>query len=119
MPHVTRGYPGPSHLPELEQRPAGDEETLFTSRGSERHYSIRPQQSMKENHSRSIAKAVSWRITGTIDTIIVSYVVTGKIALALSIGFVEVFTKIGLYYFHERIWNRISYGRQKKEDYEI
>ena len=76
-------------------------------------------QSMSENHSRSIAKAVSWRITGTIDTIIVSYVVTGRITLAISIGFVEVFTKIGLYYLHERVWNRISYGRPKKGDYEI
>jgi uncharacterized membrane protein len=75
--------------------------------------------SMSENHSRSIAKAVSWRITGTIDTIVVSYVVTGRLAVAVSIGAVEVFTKIGLYYFHERVWNRIAYGRPKKGDYEI
>ena len=74
---------------------------------------------MSENHTRSIAKAVSWRVTGTIDTVIVSYFVTGKITLAISIGLVEVFTKIGLYYLHERVWNRISYGRPKREDYEI
>ena len=74
---------------------------------------------MTDNHSRSIVKAVSWRITGTIDTIVVSYLVTGKIAVAISIGAVEVFTKIGLYYLHERVWNRISYGRPKKVDYEI
>jgi uncharacterized membrane protein len=74
---------------------------------------------MSENHSRSIAKAVSWRITGTIDTIIVSYVITGKLVLAMSIGAVEVFTKIGLYYVHERVWNRIAYGRPKRQDYEI
>jgi uncharacterized membrane protein len=75
---------------------------------------------MSENHYRSLIKAVSWRVTGTVDTIIVSYLVTGKIKLALSIGFVELFTKIGLYYLHERVWNRISLGREKpKKDYEI
>lgn len=74
---------------------------------------------MTDNHSRSIVKAVSWRITGTVDTIVVSYLVTGKMTVAISIGAVEVFTKIGLYYLHERVWNRISYGRPKKEDYEI
>ena len=74
---------------------------------------------MSEHHSRSIIKAVSWRVTGTIDTIIVSYIVTGRFTLAISIGAVEVCTKIGLYYLHERVWNRISYGRPKRGDYEI
>lgn len=75
---------------------------------------------MNENHARSLFKAVSWRVTGTIDTIVVSYFVTGKIGLALSIGFVELFTKIGLYYAHERVWNRISLGREQPgKDYEI
>jgi len=75
---------------------------------------------MSEKHYRSIAKAISWRVTGTIDTIIVSYLVTGKVRVAISIGFVELFTKIGLYYFHERVWNRLSFGRGKPgKDYEI
>jgi uncharacterized membrane protein len=74
---------------------------------------------MAEKHYRSLVKAVSWRATGTVDTIVVSYIVTGQVKLALSIGFVELFTKIGLYYIHERIWNRISLGRDKKEDYSI
>ncbi len=75
---------------------------------------------MGEKHSRSLIKAVSWRVTGTMDTIVVFYFVTGKIGLALSIGFVELFTKIGLYYAHERVWNRISLGRTKpKNDFEI
>ncbi len=75
---------------------------------------------MSEKHSRSLLKAVSWRMTGTVDTIVVSYFVTGKIKLALSIGFVELFTKIGLYYLHERAWNRVSLGREKpKKDFEI
>ena len=75
---------------------------------------------MREKHTRSVVKAISWRATGTIDTIVVSFLVTGKLTLALSIGFVELFTKIGLYYIHERVWNRISFGRvEERKDYEI
>jgi uncharacterized membrane protein len=75
---------------------------------------------MSDKPYRSAAKAISWRVTGTLDTIVVSYLVTGKVALALSIGFVELFTKIALYYAHERVWNRITFGRRTgREDYEI
>lgn len=76
---------------------------------------------MVEKHWRSVAKAVSWRTLGTIDTIIISWLITGKLAFAISIGFVEVFTKMFLYYFHERIWNRIKLGRiqPKETDYNI
>jgi uncharacterized membrane protein len=64
-----------------------------------------------EKPIRSLAKAISWRVTGTIDTIILSWLFTGSIGTALSIGFTEVATKMLLYYVHERIWNRISLGR--------
>ncbi len=70
---------------------------------------------MSDKSSRSLAKAISWRVTGTIDTIVISYLITGKTKWALSIGFVEVFTKIVLYFVHERIWNRLSFGRAKQE----
>jgi uncharacterized membrane protein len=56
---------------------------------------------------KSALKAVSWRIVGTIDTMIISYIITGRITVALSIGSVEVFTKMILYYFHERLWAHI------------
>ncbi|MBK7134335.1 MAG: DUF2061 domain-containing protein [Bacteroidales bacterium] len=56
---------------------------------------------------KSLMKSVSWRIVGTLDTMIISYFITGKITLALSIGSVEVLTKTILYYFHERIWAHI------------
>jgi uncharacterized membrane protein len=73
-----------------------------------------------DTHARSLAKALSWRATGTLDTILVSFVITGRVKLALSIGFVELFTKMCLYYFHERAWNRIRFGRvTPREDYEI
>ena len=75
---------------------------------------------MAEKHYRSLIKATSWRMVGTLDTIVVSYLITGKIKLAISIGGVELFTKIMLYYGHERLWNKISLGRMKEpKDYEI
>jgi uncharacterized membrane protein len=66
----------------------------------------------REAHGRSLAKAVSWRITGTVDTFIISFIVTGKATIAGSIAAVELLTKIGLYYFHERIWAVIPWGHR-------
>jgi uncharacterized membrane protein len=75
---------------------------------------------MIEKPHRSLIKAISWRVTGTVDTILISFLISGRIKVALSIGFVEVFTKIILYYLHERAWNRITFGRLKpKDDYQI
>jgi len=65
-----------------------------------------------EKATRSIVKAISWRIVGTIDTIVISWFITGEIAMALSIGLIEVVTKMLLYFFHERIWNIIKWGKQ-------
>ena len=56
---------------------------------------------------KSIMKSVSWRIIGTIDTMVISYFITGRVTVALSIGSVEVLTKTILYYFHERLWAHI------------
>ncbi|HET7673706.1 MAG TPA: DUF2061 domain-containing protein [Candidatus Saccharimonadales bacterium] len=61
-------------------------------------------------HRRSIAKAVTWRIVATTDTIIIAGLITGKWTLGLAIGGIEVFTKMFIYYLHERAWNRSSYG---------
>lgn len=60
---------------------------------------------------RSIVKSVSWRVIGTLDTILISWLVTGTLQLALSIGFIELVTKMVLYFFHERIWNKINWGK--------
>jgi len=70
---------------------------------------------VEEKRYRSIVKAISWRVTGTIDTFIVSYIITGKPVLALSISGVEVVTKMFLYYWHERLWTRIKFGKVIKE----
>jgi uncharacterized membrane protein len=56
------------------------------------------------DHLISFAKGISWRLIGTIDTILISYLITGQWKFALSIGSVEVFTKIILFYFHDRTW---------------
>lgn len=71
-----------------------------------------------DKHWRSMAKAASWRLTGTIDTIIISWIITGHFKMALSIGVIEVFTKMTLYYLHERLWNRVKAGRVVA-DYQI
>jgi uncharacterized membrane protein len=67
----------------------------------------------REAHGRSFAKAVSWRITGTIDTFIISFLVTGRISIAGTIAAVEVATKIVIYYLHERVWAAISWGQHR------
>lgn len=73
---------------------------------------------------KSIIKAISWRIVGTVDTMVISYFITGKVSFALSIGSLEVFTKTVLYYFHERAWSHIHqfrlnlFLRSNKKQYE-
>ncbi len=64
-----------------------------------------------EGSLRSIVKSVSWRVIGTIDTIIISWFITGEMSLALSIGTIELVTKMVLYFFHERLWNLIKWGK--------
>lgn len=76
---------------------------------------------MKEKNYRSLLKSISWRITGTLDTFVISYLITGHVKTAVSISGVEIITKISLYYFHERIWNKIKLGKEKEtpNDYQI
>lgn len=71
--------------------------------------------SQSEKWSRSFIKSISWRIIGTLDTIVISYLVTGTLSFALSIGAIELVTKMGLYVVHERVWNRIQWGKSDKK----
>lgn len=64
-----------------------------------------------ERPIRSIAKAISWRVIGTIDTLFISYLLIGEVAIAASIASIDFMTKMLLYFFHERIWNNIGWGR--------
>ncbi|PHS34332.1 MAG: hypothetical protein COA92_00085 [Sulfurovum sp.] len=76
---------------------------------------------MHEKAYRSVVKTISWRAVGTLDTIIISYLITGSLVMAASIGSIELVTKMILYYYHERAWNKINLGRREptKDDYVI
>lgn len=64
-----------------------------------------------EKPVRSIVKSLSWRIIGTLDTVLISWLVTGTLKVAFSIGAIELITKMVLYFFHERVWNSIKWGK--------
>jgi uncharacterized membrane protein len=61
---------------------------------------------------RSIVKTISWRVTGSSATFLIAYLLTGNFAIAGVIGVTQIITNTILYYFHERIWNRIQWGQQ-------
>jgi uncharacterized membrane protein len=69
-----------------------------------------------ERPIRSLAKAISWRVTGSIDTMMLSWFFTGDLTVAAAIGLTEVVTKMVLYYLHERVWNKIPLGRSHGDD---
>ena len=66
------------------------------------------------SYKRHILKTISWRILGTIDTIIISWIITGSVEWGLAIGGVEVVTKMVLYFLHERAWYKFSKFGVKK-----
>ena len=66
----------------------------------------------EESATRSVFKAISWRVLATLTTALVVYVITGSTEFAVTIGLIEGIAKIGLYYFHERLWNRLDVGRR-------
>jgi uncharacterized membrane protein len=72
----------------------------------------RSQPAARDAHQRSLAKAVSWRVTGSIDTFVLSFLITGSLKIAGSISAVEVGTKIMLFYSHERIWGLVRWGKR-------
>ena len=66
---------------------------------------------------RHILKTITWRIVGTLDTMILSWIITGSLKIGVAIGGVEVITKMILYYFHERIWYKFSkFGLKNKNN---
>jgi uncharacterized membrane protein len=67
---------------------------------------------MNVSKSRSAVKALTWRVIGTFDTFLISFLITKEPVTAGAIASIEVITKTFLYYFHERGWNRIQWGRK-------
>ena len=62
---------------------------------------------MPDSRTRSLAKALSWRITATLTTALIAYIVTGEMDTAVMIGGIEFILKFLFYYGHERAWHRI------------
>ena len=69
---------------------------------------------IKESHTRSILKGLTWRVVATSTIIIIVYLKTGSIKGALEIGAIEFFVKFLLYYLHERAWQKAPRGTIRK-----
>jgi uncharacterized membrane protein len=65
-----------------------------------------------ESGLRSLVKAYSYRLCGTTTTVIISYIVTGKVVVSLTIGATEIVVKPFIYWCHERVWNKIKWGTE-------
>ena len=69
-----------------------------------------------ETRTRAVVKAITWRITATLDTMVIVFFFTQDFSKALGIGFIEVITKGVIYYIHERAWNKSRFGRIYEND---
>jgi adenylylsulfate kinase len=67
-----------------------------------------------ETRTRSLAKAISWRIFATLTTMLLVYAFTGNLAISEGVGITELASKIVIYYVHERIWNALPFGKAQK-----
>lgn len=69
-----------------------------------------------EKHVRSFAKAISWRIVATLTTMLLVFAFTGSLMISGGVGIAELVVKILVYYLHERVWNMVDFGREKKAE---
>jgi len=69
--------------------------------------------SLGESHSRTVFKAISWRIIATMTTMILVYIFTKELFVSIGVGVFEVIAKITFYYIHERIWHKVDWGKKK------
>ncbi|MDH4047350.1 MAG: DUF2061 domain-containing protein [Gammaproteobacteria bacterium] len=66
--------------------------------------------SERDSRIRSLLKAITYRITGTVTTALIVFAVTGELAIAMAVGIVEPIAKIVIYYVHERLWELVPHG---------
>jgi uncharacterized membrane protein len=66
---------------------------------------------MTETTLRSFVKTISWRITGSFATFLISYLIVGSLILSGTIAIIQIVANTILYYIHERIWNKVKWGR--------
>jgi uncharacterized membrane protein len=72
-----------------------------------------------ETRRRSLVKSLSWRFLAGIITTLVVLAITGRLQFAAEVGTIDTLVKLLVYFFHERAWNRINYGRLQTPDYEV
>jgi uncharacterized membrane protein len=72
-----------------------------------------------DSRKRHVAKTVTWRVIGTLDTMSLAWIITGNPLSGLKIGIAEVITKMALYYLHERTWYRLDFGIQKRREKQL
>jgi uncharacterized membrane protein len=72
---------------------------------------------IKNSNKRHILKTFSWRFIGTIDTLTISWIITGNLFTGVKIGLIETISKMILYFCHEKLWYRINFGLVKKIKY--
>ena len=72
-----------------------------------------------DSNSRSVAKAISYRVFGSLATGVVVYIMVGDWKVSAGAGIADSVIKLGLYFVHERVWNHINFGRPKPPEYEI
>jgi len=68
---------------------------------------------LNDEKKRSVVKTITWRVTGSGATFLIAFFMTGNLAIAGTIGIVQMFSNTLLYYLHERIWNRIFWSKVK------
>lgn len=69
--------------------------------------------SIYNSRKRHIVKTITWRFIGSLDTMLLAWIVTGDPLIGLKIGLAEVITKMALYYIHERVWYKMDFGLDK------
>jgi uncharacterized membrane protein len=69
---------------------------------------------LNESATRSIVKTVTWRVTGSSATFLIAYLLIGDFTIAGVIGITQMISNTILYYLHERVWNRILWGKKKQ-----
>ena len=67
------------------------------------------------NRKRHIAKTITWRLVGTMDTMLLGWIISGNPMIGIKVGLAELATKMILYYFHERIWYKSKFGITDKK----
>jgi adenylylsulfate kinase len=71
---------------------------------------------MNESHLRSVIKAITWRVLGTLSTVLMVFVMTRALTVSLAVGVAEFFSKVILFYVHERLWSQVGFGIKSTQE---